>query len=183
MARELPDRLKGAKGLPDRKIQLRDGTVMSKSAWNSLRSGFAPDLVRITPGGAAKPKPRVSAKEAAKQTKRAAKDIKKGNKTDIFTRTEKMKKRDLTPAKQQTRINAANRAKGIYSSAERTPAQTRAIKTESRVRSELEWRKAQADAKRQQKEIKAAAKKSKPRGRGGRMGGMLGGGSLTSRTK
>jgi hypothetical protein len=181
MARELPDRLKGAKSLPDGKVQLRDGTVMSKSAWNSRRSPFAPDLVRLTPGGTAKPKPRVSAKEAAKQTKRGAKEIKKSNKTDVFSRTEKMKKRDLTPAKQQTRINAANRAKGIYSSLERTPAQTRAIKTESRVRTELEWRKEQANAKRAQKEIKATAKKSKPRG--GRMGGMLGGGSLTSRTK
>ena len=180
MANELPDRLKGAKTLSDGKVQLRDGTVMSKSAWKSRKYTSTP-LVKLTSGGAAKPKPRVSAKEAAKQTKRAAKDIKKGNKTDIFTRTEKMKKRDLTPAKQQTRINAANRAKGIYSSVERTPAQTRAIKTESRIRTELEWRKAQADAKREQKQIRTTAKKSKPRG--GRMGGMLGGGSLTSRTK
>jgi hypothetical protein len=180
MAQELPDRLKGAKSLPDGKVQLRDGTVMSKSAWNSRRSAFgAPELVQIRTGRTTAKKAAATRKEKA-MAKRGAKDIKKGNKTDPFSRTEKMKKRDLTPAKNQTRINAANRAKPLPPT-ERTPAQTRAIKTESRIRTELEWRKAQADAKREQKQIRTTAKKSKPRG--GRMGGMLGGGSLTSRTK
>jgi hypothetical protein len=193
MAQDLPDRLKGAKSLPDGKVMLKDGTIMSRSAWMSRRSIFAPDLVQITTG-------RTTARKAAQtraergMAKRAARDIKKGNKTDAFTNPEKMKKKDDTPAKNAARKAAAERAKLVPPS-QRTPAQTRAIKTESRVRNEKEWRKMAADAKRAAKEIKTAAtgpktktkpkQKQKPRIFVGRGGGMRGGiaGSLDSQIK
>jgi hypothetical protein len=167
MAQELPDRLKGAKALPDGKIQLRDGTVMSKSAWNSRRSAFgAPELVQIRTGRTTAKKAAATRKEKA-MAKRGAKDIKKGNKTDPFSAFDRMKKD--TPAGSAARLAAAERAKAIAPD-KRTPAQTRAIKTESRARLEMAYR-----------AEKKTAKKSKPRG--GRMGGMLGGGSVTQRTK
>jgi hypothetical protein len=116
--------------------------------------------------------------------KRAAKDIKKGNKTDPFSNTERMRKSDTTPAKTTARMAAAERAKLVPPS-QRTPAQTRAIKSESRVRLESEWRKMAADAKRSAKEIKAAAKAPKapkpPKGRPGLRGGMGGSGLFGGR--
>ena len=184
MAPKLPDRLKGAKSLPDGKIMLKDGTIMSRSAWMSQKYTSTP-IVQITSG-------RTTARSAAKtraekaMEKRGARDIKKGNKTDVFTNPERMKKKDDTPAKNAARKAAAERAKAVPPS-QRTPAQTRAIKTESRVRNEKEWNKMAADAKRAAKEIRAAAKAPKvpkppkpPRGGRGGMGGggLFGGGAI-----
>jgi hypothetical protein len=169
----------------------------------SRRSAFPPDLVQITTGRTTARKAAATRAEKA-MAKRAAKDIKKGNKTDPFSNTEKMKKESR--AKTTARMAAAERAKLVPPS-ERTPAQTRAIKSESRVRLEREWRQLTADTKRSQSElrkmvrdvkrsakaIKAAATAPKVRGeskKGGRKspggprrlfvgrGGGRGGGSM-----
>jgi hypothetical protein len=186
MAQELPDRLKGAKSLPDGKVQLRDGTVMSRAAWMNRKYGSTP-LVQITGQRTTARKAAVTRKEKAVEkgmAKRAARDIKKGNKTDPFSNPSRVTKRDTTPAKTTARMAAAERAKAVPPS-QRTAAQTRAIKSESRVRIESEWRKMAADAKRSAKEIKAAAKAPKaPRtGRPGLRGFGGGGGLFGTKNK
>lgn len=192
MAKELPDRLKGAKSLPDGKVQLRDGTIMSRSAWMSRRSAFAPDLVRITSSGS-KPKPRVSAREAERQAKRGRADIKKGEKTNPMTNTLAASKKD-TPARRTARVAAAERAR-LVAPDKRTPAQKLAIKSASRMKGagtfEAEWRKLTADVKRSAAELRAAGKKERGESKkGGRKspggprrlfvgrGGARGGGSM-----
>ena len=173
MAKELPDRLKGAKTLSDGKVQLRDGTIMSRSAYMSQRSSTRPPVVRIASSGST-PKPRVSAREAERQAKRGRAEIKKGNKTDPFTNNGKMTKRDLTPTKTTARMAAAERAKAIPAS-ERTSAQTRAIKTASRAKSVQEWNMIDKQARAEAAATKKSGKSS--RGRGGMGGGGFFGGS------
>jgi hypothetical protein len=179
--RPIPERGKGAVVTPDNKIMLKDGTIMSNSAYKNQfgKYGMRPGLVKITSLVSA-PKPRVSAAEAAKQAARAKADIKKGNKTDPFSKTDKMKKSATTPAKTTARMAAAERAKAIPAS-ERTPAQTRAIKSASRVKSESEFRKMAVDAKRSAKAIRDAAKG--PRAGSGGMRGGLGGGLFGTKNR
>jgi uncharacterized membrane protein YgcG len=189
----VPERGKGAKVLPDGKIMLKDGTVMSNSAYKNQfgKYGIRPGLVQVT-GSGAKPKPRVSAKEAAKQAKRGKADIKKGEKTNPMTNTLAASKKD-TPAKRTARVAAAERAR-LVPSDKRTPAQKLAIKSASRMKLagqfESAYKTVVKDAKRAAGELKAAGKEERKRVRGesktggrtspggprGGRGGMGGGG-------
>ena len=170
MAREIPDRAKGAKSLPNGKIQLKDGTVMSKSAWNSqfaANRGTPPPLVQISSG---RTTARAAAKTRAEKTMatRAAKDIKKGEKTNPMTNTLAAVKKD-TPAKRTARVAAAERAR-LVPADQRTPAQKLAIKSASRVAGagqfESTYKTVVKDAKRAAAELKAAGKEERKRVRG-----------------